>query len=133
MSSKVIPTNEYVKFIKEKYKGLEVPIYKLRKWFSKEQKIFFDCEGSEKTSCLHETLNQPNFPAFRIYLVFKDLATSIYSFMDISFRNLGKKETLKHFISRYHQQLETMTKISLQGARRKYIDCVGYSYEETMT
>lgn len=132
MSPKIIPTTKYINSLKEKYKDLEVPIYKLRKWFSIKQKIFFDCESHDKTSCLREILNKPNFPAFRIYLVVKDITVSSYSFMDVNFRNLGGKETLEHFINRYHQQLETMTKLSLQGAGREYVDCIGHSYEETM-
>lgn len=131
MSSKIIPTTDYARSIEEKYKGLEVPIYKLRKWFSTSQKVFFNCEGSDKESCLHEILSKPDFPAFRIYLVVKDVATGSYDFMDVSFRNLGGRETLEHFTNRYHQQLEIMTKLSLQGANKEYIDCVGHSYEET--
>jgi len=131
MSSKIIPTTDYARSIEEKYKGLEVPIYKLRKWFSTGQKVFFNCKGSEKELCLHEILSKPDFPAFRIYLVVKGVATGSYDFMDVSFRNLGGRETLEHFTNRYHQQLETMTKLSLQGANKEYIDCVGHSYEET--
>lgn len=128
MSSKIIPTTEYTSFLEEKYKGLRVPTYKLREWFSTDQKVFFDCEGSDKESCLREILTKLDFTAFMIYLIVKEAAGS-YSFMDVSFRNLGK-ETLEHFITRYHQQLETMTRLSLQGAGREFIDCLGHSYEE---
>ena len=130
MSSKIISAAEYVNFLEEKYKDLKVPMYKLRKWFSTDQKVFFDCEGSDKALHLSEILTEPDFPAFIVYLIVKDAAGS-YSFMDISFRNLGN-ETLEHFITRYHQQLETMTKLSLQSAGREFIDCLGHSYEEKM-
>lgn len=128
MSSKIIPSDEYVTFLMEKYKSLKIPTYKLKKWFSNEQKVFFECEASDKTSCLHGILNKPNFPAFIIYLIVKD-ATGSYSFMDVSFRNLSR-ETLEHFINRYHQQLETMTKLSLQSVSREFVECSGHSYEE---
>lgn len=130
MTSKIISENEYVALLEEKYKGLKVATYKLRKWFSTEQKIFFDCDSPDKESCLRQILTKPDFPAFIIYLIVKSAAGG-YSFMDVSFRNLGK-ETLEHFISRYHQQLETMTKLSLQTVGREFVECPGHSYEETM-
>jgi hypothetical protein len=49
--------------------------------------------------------------------------------MDIHFRNIGR-ETLKHFIPRYHTALEPATKLSLQLAGSEYITCIGYSYSE---
>jgi hypothetical protein len=132
MASEIIPTTEYASLLEEKYKGLRIPIYKLRKWFSESQKVFFDCDDSDKaSSTLSEILKKPDFPAFRIYLVVKEGDTNSYGFMDVNFRNLGSKETFEHFINRYHRQLEAMTKISLQGAGREYIDCVGHGYEET--
>ena len=130
MSSGIVPTNEYASFLEERYKGLEVPVYKLRKWFSANEKVFFDCESSDKELCLREILTKPDFSILIIYVVIKDTATNTYSFMDINFRNMGGKETLEHFINRYHQQLETMTRVSLQGAGREYVDCVGHGYEE---
>jgi hypothetical protein len=130
MSSEIIPTIEYASSLKEKYKDLEVPVYKLREWFSTSQKVFFSCEGSGKEVCLREIMAKPDFSVFIIYVVIKDIATNTYGFMDINFRNLGGKETLDHFINRYHQQLETMTRVSLQGAGREYVDCIGHGYEE---
>jgi hypothetical protein len=132
MAPKIIPTTQYAETLQEKYTRLEVPLYKLRKWFSTNQKIFFDCKNTDKSLCLREVLKKPDYPVFRVYLVVKDITSDSYSFMDINFRNLGGKETLEHFINRYHKQLETMTKLSLQGAGRQYVDCVGHSYEETM-
>jgi len=132
MALKIISTTQYAEALQKTYESLEVPLYKLRKWFSTNQKIFFDCENTDKSTCIREVLKKPDYPFFRIYLVVKDVATDSYSFMDVNFRNLGSKETLENFRNRYHKQLETMTKLSLQGAGRQYIDCVGHGYEETM-
>lgn len=126
--SQIILTSEYVSILEEKYKGLKIPSYKLRKWFSKAQQVFFDCAASDKEFCLHKILTKPDLNAFVIYLLVKDATTSSYSFMDVNFRNLGK-ETLERFINRYHQQLETMTKLSLQTANREYVACLGHGYE----
>lgn len=130
MQSKIVSATEYANSLEQKYQGLKVSIYKLRKWFETEQKVFFDCESDDKASCLNKILAKPNFPVFIVYLIIKDTNTRSFSFMDISFRNLMGLETLEHFISRYHKQLETMTKLSLQGAGREYVECMGYGYEE---
>jgi hypothetical protein len=126
--SKIISTGEHVSILEENYKGLKIPVYKLRKWFSDEQQVFFDCDAVDKEACLREVMTKPNLSAFIIYLLTKDISTGNYSFMDANFRNLGK-ETLDHFINRYHQQLETMTKLSLQTASREYVACLGHSYK----
>jgi len=126
--SHTILTSEYLSILEEKYKGLKIPSYKLRQWFSEVQQIFFDCDTSDKESCLRKILNGPDLNAFVIYLLVKDATTRRYSFMDVNFRNLGK-ETLEHFINRYHQQLETMTKLSLQTANSEYVARLGHGYE----
>ncbi len=131
MSSKTIPTAEYVKFLEKKYIGLTVPSYKLKEFFSTTSKVFFNCKNKDKKSCLREALEKSGYPSFRVYLVVKDVDTDKHCFMDICFRNLSGKETLEHFIERYRKQLQSMTKLSLQGAGEIYIDCVGHSYEET--
>jgi len=131
MSSKIVPATEYAAVLEQKYKGLKVPVYKLREWFSNEQKVFFDCEkNSDKAACLGKILAKPDFPIFFVYLVIKEDKEDNYSFLDVSFRNLMGLETLEHFINRYHLQLETMTKLSLQGAGREFVECVGHGYAE---
>jgi len=128
VSSEIVPSNLYVKSLKEKYEDFEVPLYKLREWFSKTDKVFFDCEESDKSSCLEQIMKQRNFGAFVIFFVVREKSSGSYKFMDASFRNLGK-ETLKHFIRRYHGQLESMTKLGLGSRGIEYVECVGYSYE----
>jgi len=128
VSSEIMPSSLYVKSLKEKYEGLEVPFYKLREWFSKIDKVFFDCEKSDRSSCLELILKQRNFVAFVIFFVVREKPSGSYKFMDATFRNLGK-ETLKHFIRRYHEQLESMTKLGLGSRSIEYVECVGYSYE----
>ncbi|MFQ5836226.1 MAG: hypothetical protein ACE5HG_00040 [Candidatus Bathyarchaeia archaeon] len=128
MSLEIMPSSLYAKSLKEKYEDFEVPSYKLREWFSKTDKVFFDCEESDKSSCLELILKQRNLVTFVIFFVVREKPSGSYKFMDASFRNLGK-ETLKHFIRRYHGQLESMTKLGLGSRGIEYVECVGYSYE----
>jgi hypothetical protein len=40
---KVVPMREQVAFLEEKYEDLKVPAHKLKKWFSSDRRVFFDC------------------------------------------------------------------------------------------
>jgi hypothetical protein len=128
MESEIVPANTYVESLKEKYKGFDFPAYKLREWFSKSHQIFSDCKDQDKNACIEQLLKQTSLEAFAIFFVVKDPSGG-YRFMDASFRNLGT-ETLEHFISRYHQQLESMTRLSIQTIGLEYIECIGHGYQE---
>jgi hypothetical protein len=127
MESEIVLVNAYVESLKEKYKGFDFPAYKLREWFSKSNQIFFDCKDQDKNACLEQLLKRTNLEAFTIFFVVKEHSGE-YRFMDASFRNLGT-ETLEHFIRRYHQQLESMTRLSIQTIGLEYIECIGHGYQ----
>ena len=127
MESEIVLANAYVESLKEKYKGFDFPAYKLREWFSKSNQIFFDCKDQDKNACIVQLLKRTNLEAFTIFFVVKE-PSGEYRFMDASFRNLGT-ETLEHFISRYHQQLESMTRLSIQTIGLEYIECIGHGYQ----
>jgi hypothetical protein len=128
MSSKIVPTSSYVKSLKEKYKSLDIPSYKLKEWFSTSRRVFFDCESEDKNACLEQLLTRTDLDAFVIFFVVRESSGS-YRFMDASFRNLGT-ETLEHFINRFHKQLEAMTKLGVQATGLEYMECIGHSYKE---
>lgn len=126
MSLVISLTNDYVKSLEKEFAGLSVPSYKLKEWFAKSTKIFFDCKKPNKSICLKHFLEKSDISAFTVFSIVRE--NEICSFMDVRFRNLGK-ETLKHFIERYEHQLKSMTKLSLQSRKIEYIKTVGYSYE----
>jgi len=131
MNSEIMPARVYVDSLKQKYPGFDFPSYKLREWFSKSHMTFFDCKEQDKASCLEKILRLTNLEAFTIFFVVKD-SSGTYKFMDANFRNLGT-ETLEHFIARFHQQLESMTKLSVQTIGLDYIECIGHGYAEPST
>ena len=118
--------NTYVQSLKDKFETLDIPLYKLRAWFSTKHQVFFDCESEDKVSCFEKLLKQKDFEAFTIFFVVKD-PSGVFKFMDASFRNIGN-ETLEHFINRFHKQLESMTIMSVQTVGLKYVQCIGHSY-----
>jgi len=127
MSSEIISAQAYVESLKQKYQGFNFPAYKLREWFSKTHKIFFDCKEPDKEACLQATLKKTDFAAFTIFFVVKE-QSGAFKFMDASFRNLGT-ETLEHFITRFHSQLESMTRLGVQTTGQEYMECIGHSYQ----
>ncbi len=121
-----VSAKAYVESLKAKYVGFDFPAYKLRAWFSKRLLVFFDCEAADNKACLEQLLNQAGLEAFMVFFVVKEPSGS-YRFMDASFRNLGT-ETLERFIGRYHQQLEAMTRLSIQTIGLEYVECIGHGY-----
>jgi len=130
MSAEIIPASVYVESLRQKYPSLDIPSYKLREWFSKNHMVFFDCRERDKTACLGAILKKTDFESFTIFFVVKE-SSGAYRFMDASFRNLGS-ETLEHFITRFHSQLESMTKLGVQATGLEYVECVGHSYLEPL-
>lgn len=128
LSARIVSSSEYVESLKRRYPGFDFPSYKLRQWFAEAPQIFFDCKEADNQMCLHRILGTTGFEAFTIFFVVKE-ASGTYKLMDASFRNLGT-ETLEHFISRFHSQLEPMTRLGVQAAGLEYIECIGHSYEE---
>jgi hypothetical protein len=126
LSSEISSSVDYVRTLEEEYAGLRISLYKLRAWYSTQQKVFFDCDNPEKNDCLDSILQKDDFSDFVVFLIIKDADS--YRLMDIVFRNLGS-ETLKHFIKRYTKQLSSMTKLSLQSRKIDYIKTIGYTYK----
>ncbi len=128
MSSETVLTSSHVMSLKQKYKGLDIPSYKLKEWFSTSRQVFFDCDNKDKNVCLEQLLKRTDLEAFIIFFVVKD-SSGLYRFMDASFRNLGT-ETLKHLVKRFHRQLEAMTRLGVQATGLEYMECVGHGYKE---
>ncbi len=126
MSLEIVPTSTYMEALEKKYRDLDIPIYKLREWFSTSRRIFFDCESRDKNACLEQLLERTDLEAFVIFFVVRESSGS-YRFMDASFRNLGT-ETLEHFVNRFHKQLEAMTRLGVQATGLEYMECIGHSY-----
>lgn len=131
MNPEIVSATKYTESLKQKYPGFEFPSYKLRQWFERTLQIFFDCRETNNQICLQGILKETRFEAFTIFFVVKE-ASGAYKLMDASFRNLGT-ETLEHFVSRFHSQLESMTKLGVQASGLEYIECIGHSYEEPVT
>jgi hypothetical protein len=61
----------YTKTLRQKFKGLEVPTYKLREWYSLDHKIFFNCEGRDRQDCLDQILERKDLERFHVFFVVK--------------------------------------------------------------
>lgn len=128
MDSDILPAQNYVELLRQRYPKLDFPAYKLRQWYSKTNLVFFDCKQPDKEACLHEVLKNTGYAAFIVFVVAKE-QSGAYKLMDASFRNLGT-ESLEHFVTRFHSQLESMTRLGMQATGLEYIECVGHGYIE---
>jgi len=124
----VISFSSFIEKLRMEHGDFSVPSYKFKEWFSVDTKIFFDCEDA-LTACLERALTHSKFKAFTVFFIGRDASTGRWKIVDLKFRNLGK-ETLKHFIKRFHGQLEPSTMLGLQSSGLENIRCIGYSYEE---
>jgi len=128
MDSGIVPAQDYVRSLEQKYSGLDFPAYKLRQWYSKARQVFFDCAEPEREDCLQKVLSNTGYAAFTIFFVAKEPNRG-YRLLDASFRNLGT-ETLERFMTRFHSQLESMTKLGMQATGLEYVECIGHGYVE---
>ncbi len=128
MESEIVSALSYVELLRQKYPGLDFPAYKLRDWFSKTYQVFFNCDKPDKESCLQAVLKSTGYAAFTIFFVAKE-QSGRYKLIDASFRNLGT-ETLERFVTRFHSQLESMTKLGMQATGLEYVECIGHGYVE---
>lgn len=52
MVTEIIPSIDMLNQLKDKYDSIDIPLYKFREWFSKEDEVFFDCEDGDLEGCL---------------------------------------------------------------------------------
>jgi len=129
MSSEIIPSSDFVESITEEYESIDIPVYKLRAWYSTEEKIFFDCDREDLRSCLVNILEETTYSFFRVFFLVRDTKSKNVEFMDVRYSNI-RKETLEDFVERYDSQLKPGGLMSLEAQGREYLRYLGASYEE---
>lgn len=129
MSARVIPSSSYLEELEREFGGLRIPLYKFRRFFEEETRVFFDCEGGDPVACLDQILERSDLRGFVVLLLTKEGESEKLGVLDISYRNLGT-ETLRHFMSRYQSILEPAVKSSLMLGGMEYLRLIGFSYEE---
>ena len=127
MFEEIIFTNQFFEELKLRFNGIDIPKYKFRKLFSRNFKIFFDCE-EKPPNCLEDILHKDTYPRFIVYFIIREENGNLLV-MDVSFANPGK-ETLERFIKRYPTQLKPANTMALQLSGREYVEYLGVSYED---
>jgi hypothetical protein len=128
MSPNIVPIEEFFRSLREKWAGVEIPEYKFRRFYSLEEKIFFDCVKGDQASCLSEVMRNEGFPRFVAFILAR-WEDGTLRVLDVSFANLGK-ETLERFNDRYPRQLRPANAMALQLSGGEYLEYLGASYEE---
>ena len=128
MVTEIIPSIDMLNQLKDKYDSIDIPLYKFREWFSKEDEVFFDCEDGDLEGCLAEVLRIRDHKFFVTFFVVKDERSNNLKVMNATFRNLGK-DTLKRFIERYRSQLKPAGELALGASGIEYLEHIGSSYK----
>lgn len=129
MSSEIVSRETLVELLREEFGSIEIPSYKFRKFYSRDKQVLFDCERGDTYACLDQVLHNETHAFFVVFLVIRDKESGSLRVMDVSFPNIGK-ETLEHFIKRYHSQLKPSSIIGLEASRKEYVKYLGCSYEK---
>lgn len=129
MSPGIVVSEAIVEWLREEFGDIVIPAYKFRRLFSRTGQIFFDCEGEDNEACLDRALHGKNHAFFTVFFVIRDKESGTLQVMDVSFPNIGR-ETLEHFIKRYHSQLKPSNIMGLEASGREYVKYIGCSYEE---
>lgn len=129
MSSEIVLDRAVVESLREEFGEIVIPAYKFRRLFSQTRQVFFDCEDEDTEACLDRSLHRKDHAFFTVFFVVRDKESGSLRVMDISFPNIGK-ETLEHFIKRYHSQLKPSNIMGLEANGREYVKYIGCSYEE---
>ena len=127
MSPEIVPREAVVESLREEFGEIAIPAYRFRRLFSRREQVFFDCEGEDPEACLDRVLRREDYALFTVFLVIREGGG--LRVMAVSFPNIGK-ETLEHFIKRYHAQLKPSNIMGLEASGREYVRYLGCSYEE---
>jgi len=111
--------------LRARHLGIVIRDYAIRRLYSTEQRVFFDCDGDARR-CLTDVLTGTGYQRFVAYAVTED-DTGRRTLLDVSYANTGK-ETLEKFIKRYPTQLKPAAEMALQLSSGKYLEYVGASY-----
>ena len=127
MDKKIVSTDIFLNTLKEKFGKLEYSSLPAKKWFSYDEKVFFDCEEHDKEKLLDELLKRRDLEEFIAYFIIKKMDGN-YELMKVNYNNALLKESFGHFIRRFFITLEKMARISIQLQGKEYIECAGFSY-----
>lgn len=122
----IASAKEFIAQLEKQFLGLHVPIYKFRRAFDENKKVFFDADGSEAS--LDLLLSRQDLKSFVVFLLIKTNDGNL-RVLDVSFSNLGS-ETLNKFMNRFPNQLEPTLRMSQVAEGSELVRVIGFSYKE---
>jgi len=124
----IVPAKEFLAQLEKQFLGLHVPIYKFRRAFDENNKVFFDAEGSQSEASLDQLLSRQDLKSFAVFLLIKTNDGNL-RVLDVSFSNLGS-ETLNKFMNRFPNQLKPTLRMSQVAEGSQLVRVIGFSYKE---
>jgi hypothetical protein len=124
----IASAKEFIAQLEKQFPGLHVPIYKFRRAFDENKKVFFDADGSQSEASLDLLLSRQDLKSFVVFLLIKTNDGNL-RVLDVSFSNLGS-ETLNKFMNRFPNQLEPTLRMSQVAEGSELVRVIGFSYKE---
>ncbi len=121
----IVESSRYLEELEAKYGKLRRITGLIGKSFSREQRLFFDCNNEfDLAGCVEQIISSPNLETLIVYFIVKAQDGS-YQLRDSRFKNIYG-QSLKRMIEHFHNILEPSIRHGMQVARLVYIECVGY-------
>jgi hypothetical protein len=122
---KIVESSKYLEELEAKYGKLRRITGLIGRWFSREQRLFFDCKNEgDIAGCIEKAVSSSNLETLIVYFVVK-AQDDTYQLRDSRFKNIYG-QSLNRMIEHFHNILEPSIRHGMQVARLVYIECVGY-------
>nr|MDO8098697.1 hypothetical protein [Candidatus Njordarchaeota archaeon] len=131
MPIETVSTIDYLKELEKRYPGLHYDKSMVKPWFSKTNKVLFNCEKTEdKEKCLRNALTRQDCEEFTIVSIVEERGENgktLYSIDESRFKRIGR-ENLSAFIGRFNKILKEPFMLSLQLFEKQQVELLGFSY-----
>lgn len=127
----IVKSEDYLKELEETYGVIRYDVKPPRQWYSRDERVFFDCDEMNLEKCLENLLEMKDLTDFSVFIVAKESKTggeeTKHVLRSITYKNLGNQD-MRGFIHHFSVILEYPMSLELQLYGLEYVKCVGFSY-----
>lgn len=118
-----VETTSLLEELEAKYGKMRRVTGTMSRWFSRDLRLFFDCEGEDKKRCAEQIFSSPHLETMIVYFIVK--GPDSYQLRDSRFKNIYG-QNLQRMIEHFQNVLEPSVRHGLQVAGLTYIERLGY-------
>ncbi|MCL4436575.1 MAG: hypothetical protein M1503_04095 [Thaumarchaeota archaeon] len=125
LESSIVEASKYLEELEAKYGKLRRITGLIGRWFSRDHRLFFDCENEfDLAGCVGQIVSSPNVETLIVYFLVR-MQDGSCQLRDSRFKNIYG-QSLKRMIEHFHNILEPSIRHGMQVARLVYVECIGY-------